>query len=60
MILIISGEVDLRGFGKWGHKAITNRAYITFPTKRAGASPPHSPAMIAPLGILVSSTIMLV
>lgn len=27
-------RVDLRGFGKWGQKAVTNKAHKRFPTKR--------------------------
>ena len=52
VILIIWSEVDLRGFGKRGQKAVTERAHVRFPTKkgkrRDTPSPPTSP-IIEPL-----------
>ena len=43
VILINSGELDLRGFGKWTLKAVTKRALIRFLTKRAGVATPTPP-----------------
>ena len=42
-IFIISREVDLRGFGKWGQWAINNRVHVRSTTKKVGVANTQHP-----------------